>query len=410
MTENEKPFKKYFLLLVLSSYLLYMLSTAVKMVYSAEIVEIAPYYGVDKSSVSLGLTIYYAAYAITQLFISVLMKKFDMRKFIVGSSIFSALSFGGIFFMSDLWQIWIILGFNGMLQAGIWGGTMYFFGRYLPDEMLSRSSAIMSTAYAVGNAMSFGSSALFVKILDWKYTFLFIAILFLLSAFLFGAVVKKLEKTVPPKERVAAKTETIAEKTISKKKLTLCVIYYCTLGFVVSCAYFAVSNWFPNLLKEVYNLPSSYSILLSLLIPVGMLFGPFLANGVADKTHKPALEGAIFMGVTSVIFFVCTFVYAVNIVLISALTLISMLLVRGYCNLIYSYVPLKARGAMESGRFSLLINSFASVSSAIMPYLSGLVLDHSGWEVYYYLCTGLCLLSLAILVFGMIAKTDDVLY
>ena len=179
---------------------------------------------------------------------------------------------------------------------------------------------------------------------------------------------------------------------------------------MVSCAYFAVSNWFPNLLKEVYNLPSSYSILLSLLIPVGMLFGPFLANGVADKTHKPALEGAIFMGVTSVIFFVCTFVYAVNIVLISALTLISMLLVRGYCNLIYSYVPLKARGAMESGRFSLLINSFASVSSAIMPYLSGLVLDHSGWEVYYYLCTGLCLLSLAILVFGMIAKTDDVLY
>ena len=61
MTESEKPFKKYFLLLVISSYLLYMLSTAIKMVYSAEIVEIAPYYGVDKSSVSLGLTIFYAA-------------------------------------------------------------------------------------------------------------------------------------------------------------------------------------------------------------------------------------------------------------------------------------------------------------------------------------------------------------
>ena len=408
MTESEKPFKKYFLLLVISSYLLYMLSTAIKMVYSAEIVEIAPYYGVDKSSVSLGLTIFYAAYAVAQLFISVLMKKFDMRKFIVGSSVFSALSFGGIFFMSDLWQIWIILGLNGMLQAGIWGGTMYFFGRYLPDDMLSRSSAVMSTAYAVGNAMAIGSSALFVEILNLKYTFLVTAVLFFLSAILFGAVIRKLEKNVKPKEQKV--TEAITVKEISKNKLNVCVAYYCLLGFVISCAYFTVSNWFPNLLKEVYNLPSSYSILLSLLIPVGMLFGPFITNGIAEKTRKPALEGVVFTVITSVIFFICTFVYAVNIVLISALTLLSMLLVRGYCNLVYSYVPLKARGIMESGKFSLLINSFASISSAIMPYLSGLVLDNSGWEVYYYLCTGLSLFSLAILVFGVIAKTDDVLY
>lgn len=408
MTESEKPFKKYFLLLVISSYLLYMLSTAIKMVYSAEIVEIAPYYGVDKSSVSLGLTIFYAAYAVAQLFISVLMKKFDMRKFIVGSSVFSSLSFGGIFFMSDLWQIWIILGLNGMLQAGIWGGTMYFFGRYLPDDMLSRSSAVMSTAYAVGNAMAIGSSALFVEILNWKYTFLVTAVLFFLSAILFGAVIRKLEKNVKPKEQKV--TEAISVKEISKSKLNVCVAYYCLLGFVISCAYFTVSNWFPNLLKEVYNLPSSYSILLSLLIPVGMLFGPFITNGIAEKTRKPALEGVVFTGITSAIFFICTFVYAVNIVLISALTLLSMLLVRGYCNLVYSYVPLKARGIMESGKFSLLINSFASISSAIMPYLSGLVLDNSGWEVYYYLCTGLSLFSLVILVFGVISKTDDVLY
>lgn len=384
LPEHQKN-KKYYIHLLLSAYLLYVVSIALKLCYSAQMVEIGPYFGVEKSELSLGLTIYYLVYALAQVILSPFVKKINIKKFIGITVVLSGASFSLMTLITDIWQAWIILALNGVFQVAIWGGCMSVFGKYFPDYMMQTVSNVMSTGMAMGTFLAYGFSALFVAILSWQYTFLFFGILTFATVAYFYLSEKKIEKNVG---EIVLKVNFNYEKKDNQKSgnkmfVLLLMIFTCVFSFFVTIIYYALTNWVPSLLKEVHGVPSSYSILITLLLPVGIFFGPFLGNYLCQKNKNyffvvtPLLIGAIFVMITLV------FLYEVHLILAIVLPLTILFLIRAVMNVLLAYIPLKIRGAIETGKSSLILNAVACVSAAIVPFITAVIMDNLGWQAFF---------------------------
>ena len=131
--------------LLIACYMFYLLSFAIKLVYTCQLQAIIDDFKTTKTQASLGLTIYYFVYAIAQVVLGIFILKINMRNFLLITSLMSAISFSMIGLTDNLTVVWVIFGLNGILQSGSVGGIMYIFAKYLPNETLSYANKVLAT-------------------------------------------------------------------------------------------------------------------------------------------------------------------------------------------------------------------------------------------------------------------------
>lgn len=411
--------KKYYAMLIASGFFLYLMSICIKMVYSAELVTIIPYFNTTKSDAALGLTFYYVAYSATQLLIATKIKIKNFKRFLCVTTLLSSLSFGMIIISNSMWQIWIILGLNGIFQSSVWGGIMHYFGKYLPDSYSNAVSLIMSLAFALGTAVAYGASSAFVAVLNWKYTFVFFAALMLISLILFAvsekivkARVCKTEVKESGEEKLYIRDDSIIN-TISKKNLYKLVFYLCGMTFLVCCIYYGLTNWVPSLLKEVHGVGDSYSMLITILIPVGTMFGPVVANYACEKNGMVFRALTLLSLIVSVFPLILIFAYDFNIVFFIIASVILLFFNRGMMNLICGYLPLKLRHVLNSGSGAMLFNAASCMGAAIVPTATGYLMDVSGensWRNLYIMISVCAILLLLLSLNGAIKQKNKRLF
>ncbi|MBR2870934.1 MAG: MFS transporter [Clostridia bacterium] len=396
--------KKYYINLLISAYLLYVVSIAIKLCYSAQMVEIGPHFGVDKSRLSIGLTIYYLVYASAQLLLTAFVKKLNLKKFIGITVFLSGLTFSMMMFVNQIWQAWLILGVNGIFQVAIWGGCMSIFGKYFPDYLMRTVSNVMSTGMAIGTFLAYGVAAFFVAVLSWQWTFLFFGILTILTVIYFYVSEKKIEKNVG-EVKINTKINYVNEKNKPQSKGFIVFMLMCFIGvfsFIVTIVYYALTNWVPNFLKEVHGVPSSYSILITLLLPIGIFFGPFFSSYLCKKNNNyfavliPLLIGAV------IVMGLMIFLYDYSLILGIIMPVLILFLIRAVMNVLLAFLPLKMRGIIETGKSSLILNALACISAAIVPFISAIIMESWGWGAFFIFITIIGVVSLVLSIIGAI--------
>ena len=404
MMENNKIDRKLYIWLIASSFIFYLMSISIKMVYSAELVSIISHFNTSKSIASLGLTIYYLIYALTQLIISSSKIKLDMYKFLIYTTIPSALSFGAIIFANDIWQVWGVLALNGILQSSIYGGIMHQLTKYLPDTWFNLTSIILSFAFALGTAIAYGISALGVAFLNWKYAFVIFAVLLLLSLIVFCAVLRCCKRHFGDGSAVEKATDIdtpALQQNVGKRKMFAIMSFILVTNFLVCCLYYGATNWVPSLLKEIHDVPESYSLLITISVPLTMSPGPMLANYYTEKTGKVYTVCSVFFAVCAVCMLTMIFVYDLHIVLAIAISLIMLFFNRAIVNLLTSYLPFKLNKVIDASKSSMMINAIACIGAAAMPFITGVIMDNLGWTAYYICMFGIAALTTVIFMFGM---------
>lgn len=395
--EINKTDKKFYIWIIASCFVLYTMSISIKMVYSAELVSIISYFNTTKSNASLGLTVYYFIYAATQLLLSMKKKKFDMHKFLVYTTVASAISFGAVIFATNIWQVWIILALNGILQSSLWGGIVQCLTKYLPEEWFNRTSIILSFAFALGTAISYGTSALGVAYFDWKFAFVLFASLLLLSLIVFCVVIRLAKRHFGEVDHAAASSSGVDESALrqpmDRKKIFVMLGFILFVEFFLCSLYYGTTNWVPSLLKEVHGVPESYSLLITILVPISMSPGPMLANTCAERSGKIYHVCAAFLTCCTMCMLAMIFIYDLNIVVAIALSLIFLFFNRGIVNLLSGYMPFKLNRVVAASKTSMMINAIACVGAAVMPFITGLIMDHLGWRAYY-----ICMFSVAAVI------------
>ena len=115
-------FKKYkygrqYSLLLIACFLFFAMTMAIKLTYTAQLVEIVAYYKTTKSLASIGLTSYYFVYTIAQIVLGLTISKINIKNFMLINAVLSCVSFALIGITTDIWQVCVILGLNGVFQC-----------------------------------------------------------------------------------------------------------------------------------------------------------------------------------------------------------------------------------------------------------------------------------------------------
>ncbi len=405
---DKYKYGSYYKKLLIACYVFYLFSIMVKLTYSVEIEEVIDHFRRDRSDVALGLTIYYFVYAAAQFGLALIIHRINIKRFLIASTMLSALSFGVIGFSSDLWQVGLILGLNGVLQSFVWGGITYIVSKYFPPEILSFSSKILATGLAVANTATYGIAAVFVQFLDWRYTFVFFAVLLAISVFYMIYRAKLTENALKngEPEIIYIPEDNRAEYVIPhdvkfNKPLLLSFLFF--LALAVTVLTYGVGNWVPGLLKNVHDFPSSLSILVALITPIVTLPATLIMYNIFDEFNRIMSISAFVGFITVTLLTLMIFVYDTNLVVALVMSALLRFFIAAYATSFSAYVTMKFEYHINGGSSALLVNALASMGAGLAPYFTGLIIEGSlGWRGYYAVLTAIAVVTLIVNLVGCI--------
>lgn len=347
--------------------------------YNASMVEILSQMGTTKEAAGTVSSFFFFAYGAGQLINGLLSKKYNTKYSVTvalaASCIINlAMTFcQGIDSMKYLWFL------NGAFQSILWSSLIKTLSDNLADSRLSKAVMVMSTTVASGTFSAYGLAALFSYLgLDWTTIFYVASVLVGAVAVLWfiGMSTVKNEKT----------EKEVAERKV-KSSLSFTPIFIISIAVILISAISngfikdGITTWVPSILKEEFGVPSSLSIIVTLLLPVLSIFGTSLVN-VLHKKQKDenALNG---------IFYFVTIIFTVLIILtlnLESVPLTLMLFGGIACfmsavnNVITSVVPLYSRDKIDSGFSAGLLNTFCYIGSTLATSMLGKIADTKGWN------------------------------
>ena len=417
--KTESPFLKYkyrnqYKKFIYAAFFYYVAGICVKLPYAAQMVEMIDYFGTTRANVALGLTIYYFAYGFGQFLTSAIMDWINIKKMLVATSVLTAIFYSCIGLTSELWQVWVLFGINGLLQAVSWGGINYFIGKLIPNDCISYANKLIYGGFAIANTLTYGFAGLFVALLSWKATFVFFGVLLFISIIYFMIQVRKTERCIAKgdevKVPVMANTLDHHEFVVPKEprvKFGIILAFCFVASFVINGIGYSVNNWIPNMLSEVHNFPNSLSIVLTLVLPLVAFPTSFILYSYYDRKGNIFLSGVVLGGIVLLVVLGFVLGYASNFFIAMLLCLLFRFFQSSYVIVYGNNTLMKLKNYISPAKSSLIVNGITSFGAGLMPYISGVLLDSLGWTGFFISMLGLSLFCFIFSVVGYLVVRKD---
>lgn len=381
--------------LIFLCWLVYSSAYLGRLNYSASLVQIMNDLSITKAEGGMIASCFFFAYGAGQLVHGFLNKRYDPRWMIpvslIGSAIINLLFpfFDCLTVMAPLWMI------NGFLQAILWSTLVRTQSRYLDDQMMKKSILIMGTTVAVGTVATYGISALMVEFLTWKITFWIASFVLCLVGLIWFFRFHYLVCDIPERQTKMELHQISGNKMGRVFILLLSAI--CVFGIIDNIIRDGLTTWTPSIFKEIYLMPDSYSILLTLGLPLLSVLGSTLCLSVHKKIKDHVKLCAVFFLFAIVFLGIMVLCMPLNSWIITLICFaVSALLMSAINNCITSIVPLELRDMADSGAVAGVTNTFCYMGSTISTYALGVIADSTGWNGAFYFLIILCIVALVI--------------
>ena len=395
MTEERENDVKGQGYLIFLCWLVYLISYVSRYSYNSNMNPIMSEFGIDKATAGLVATFYYFAYGAGQIINGLLCKRYNKRIMISASllvsSIVNIIFFMGIDFRFAKY-LWFI---NGAALSILWSSLISVLGEYLSKNKISISAIVMSTPIVIGTAVSYGTSALFVYIGNYRLSFLlgFIvaAAVAVMWFFSFGRYKKTHEKSLENEEPTVTPENKGNIIKGNKKSVVLMLVIMCVFAVVCNLIKDGLQNWTPTILKESYGLSDSLSIVLSIALPALGVFSAALCVFMQKKIKNPIIVNIILFSLIGLLIAGLTFAFRTPFwVLVLSIFGVITLFIHTVNNSLTSVTPLFMRDKIDPGFMAGFVNGFCYVGSTISAYGLGLIADAGGWESVFTVFLSAC--------------------
>lgn len=347
--------------------------------YNASMVEILSQMGTTKEAAGTVSSFFFFAYGAGQLINGLLSKKYNTRYSVAIALAASCIINLAMTFCQEIDEMKYLWFLNGVFQAILWSSLIKTLSDNLADNKLSKAVMVMSTTVASGTFAAYGFAALF-SYLSFNWT-----AIFYVASVLVGAVAVLWFIGMSTVKKEKAEKE-IAEFKI-KSRLSLKPAFIISISVILMSAIAngfikdGITTWVPSILKEEFGVPSSLSIIITLLLPVLSIFGTTLVNALHKKQKDENALNGIFYFAT----IICTVLIILTLKLKSVpLTLLLFggiaCLMSAVNNVITSVVPLYSRDKIDSGFSAGLLNTFCYIGSTLAASMLGRIADTKGWN------------------------------
>lgn len=347
--------------------------------YNASIVEILAQLNVTKEAAGTVSSFFFFAYGAGQLVNGLLSKRYNTKYSVTFALVASCIINLGMTFCNGIGAMKILWLFNGVFQSILWSSLIKTLSDNLADDKLPKAVMVMSTTVASGTFTAYGLSALF-SALNMSWTSIFYvasAIVGVISVVWFAGI-----STIQKSAKKSEVSENKKQNNLSVTPLlvftvVVILISAVTNGFIKD----GITTWVPSILKENFGMPSSLSIIVTLLLPIVSIFGASLVKTM----HKRQKNENVLNGIYYFVAMILAGLILLTINLKSApLTLILFggiaCLMSAVNNVITSVVPLYSRDKIDSGLSAGLLNTFCYIGSTLATSLLGKIADTKGWN------------------------------
>lgn len=381
----------------------YTFAYVARLNYNASMVEILSQLGTTKEAAGTVSSFFFFAYGAGQLVNGLLSKRYNTKYSVaiaLGAScvINLAMAFSqGIDTMKYLWLL------NGIFQSVLWSSLIKTLSDNLADSKLSKAVMVMSTTVASGTFMAYGLAALFSYLeLSWTLIFYVAAAVVGATAVLWFIGMSSLNKE---------KKETVTQEKKTQGKLSFTPTFLIGLVVILICAITngfikdGITTWVPSILKEEFGVPSSLSIIVTLILPVLSIFGTSIVNALHKKQKdENALNGIFYFATIILVGLIIFTLKLKSVPLTLALFGGTACLMAAVNNVITSIVPLYSRDKIDSGLSAGLLNTFCYVGSTLATSLLGKIADTKGWNEVFICILIFTAVSFAVCCISVLLK------
>ena len=391
----DKTRYKYGNLLIFACFFLYTTSMAAKGVFAAESQYIKDLWSIeDFSLVSMTNTFYFVTYGLVQVGLFFVMKKINIRKYMIFSIPFAAIAMICMGFANNIYVMWVFFGLTGLFQAGIYCGCTYMLTENLPSKLLTKANKIMNVGYAVGTLVAYGLCALCVRFNLWQIPYYALGGLFFVAVVVFAIIAtvatrfKHINELLDEKKKTNEKDVNNLDEPLftleTKKKTVWFYVIDMVMSFFITCLFYAVMNYITSLLVTVHGVSQDISIYVTMIAPAAISIGPIVAISMCDKTIDFIRQGLYMLIVLLPISALLALFYNANLYLALALCIIFIVIANGVKAVVLSVIAFRMRKVINSGSYSAISNALASLAAGVAPTVIGAIIDVSGWAASYW--------------------------
>ena len=395
MTKRQK---RLMMLLIWACWAVYAASMMAKKVYAVELVEVNKAWGATNTQAGIPLTFYYITYTVAQIWFALSIRKINVKNFFLVTVSASSLLLMLVALTQSIAQLSVVMALIGITHCGIWAGAIYLISLYVPEEKHGFAVGIMSTGFSAGNFLAYALSAAAVGLGNWQYAFWAAGLILLGSVIFLFIVLGKAGRGLALAVRRTAEVPS-PEQHAPKGKAAYSPRFIVSFSVIIIAALvyqmldMPVGTYLPKLFVTEHGMPESYSILLSMFLPVAVLGGPFLGTALSSRKHMPFMKASnVFLIASLICPVVLLFIYKTNLILTLVVTILYATLIRGFNTCSGTLASLQIDSEMNAGSITAFSNAGATVACAIVPMLFGYLFDHcteSAWVIFYLIMIGL---------------------
>ena len=198
--------------------------------------------------------------------------------------------------MKYLWAL------NGVAQSILWSSIIKILGEYLPAEYMNK----LSITVPIGTALAYSISAIASILGVWKIVFYAASILLALTAMIWWLCLGNICKTISPIDsindtnKLPTEQVNLADKRRNLGYIISVIVVACIGGVFNNFTKDGIVTWVPSFLKDNYNMPGYFSILLTLLLPLVSVGGALVSQRLYKLIRDYFSVGIISFAISAV--------------------------------------------------------------------------------------------------------------
>lgn len=371
-------------LVIAALWIVYAASYFIRSCYAASIGAIVSEGIYTKGEVGLIGTAFFICYGVGQLISGLLGDKVNPFYMVIFGSFAGSISCFLMIFADKLIIMLAVWAANGFFQSMLWSPILRIFSQTIHKSLREKAILNISLSLPAGTICAYFLSTLIIKYLSWKHVFLCGGIcISAAGAFVLFTVLyikNDINKTTVQNAVPAEKPEKSKGKFFPSAVLSGLIIIMVP-SFLHGMMRDGITNWVPTMISETYDVSVSFSVFLTILLPVFNAFGAYAVVPLYKKLGENEMKTVCVTAAAALVpFILLLFIGRLPVYLIIILLALGTSIMYAMNYLIISLVPVRFSAHSMTSTVSGVLNSAAHLGCALSSYGFGAAAEKAGWN------------------------------
>lgn len=372
-------------LIVAAMWVLYCASYFIRTCYAATIAPLAEEGIYSKGEIGLIGTAFFICYGVGQLISGLIGDKINPFFMVMFGSVLGAVC---CFLIPAAGSLGVLIGewaANGLFQSMLWSPILRVFSETI-DESLSKKAILnIALSLPVGTVLAYLMSSMIIKYLNWKYVFIFggsvVVIAVLFAGFAIFCSEKDIEKVPVIQKQNAEAHNNVNKKGLAAVAVSSGLLFIMIPSFLHGMMRDGITNWVPAMISEVYGVSTSFSVFVTIALPIFNAFGAYLVTPLYKKLGENEMKTAGVTGFAALVpLLIMLFMNKLPVYVIIVLLAVTTSVMYALNYLIISLVPVRFSKFGFTSGISGILNSSAHIGCALSSYGFGAISEKAGWS------------------------------